>query len=210
MSRRVRVGSVRSKEEIKADPLALPEEIAQLSAMEQLAHPNCPEALWWALAVKHPLEAEASSLYSLLTLESPERWVQLENDNMGKWIGREASDWLLFGADCAEHVLPYFEKVHPTDKRPRRAIAAARAYIGRGRLAISEEKLKAAERAAMAALAKAKTDAANFAVRAAIDAVRGNPNGAWYEAVLAVRVPGAAVGESNHAYTAEAVAVGTS
>ena len=203
MSKRMQIGASRSREEIKADPLALPQEIARLSETEQIAHPNCPEALWWALAVKHPLEAEASSLYALLTLESPERWVQLENDNMGKWIGREASDWLLFGVDCAEHVLPYFEKAHPTDKRPRRAIAAARAYIGRGRLAISEEKLKAAERAAMAALAKAKTDAANFAVRAAIDAVRGNPNGAWYEAVHAVRVPGAAVGKSNHAYTAE-------
>ncbi len=37
----------------------------------------------------------------------------------------------LFAADCAEHVLPLFEREYPTDNRPRRAIEAARA-LARG------------------------------------------------------------------------------
>lgn len=34
----------------------------------------------------------------------------------------------LWAADCAEHVLPFFEAVCPEDERPREAIAAARAW----------------------------------------------------------------------------------
>ena len=34
----------------------------------------------------------------------------------------------LWAADCAEHVLPFFESVCPEDERPRVAIAAARAW----------------------------------------------------------------------------------
>ena len=34
----------------------------------------------------------------------------------------------LWAADCAEHVLPFFESVCPEDERPRDAIAAARAW----------------------------------------------------------------------------------
>jgi len=34
----------------------------------------------------------------------------------------------LFACDCAEHVLPLFEKRYPKDKRPQQAIEAAREY----------------------------------------------------------------------------------
>jgi hypothetical protein len=34
----------------------------------------------------------------------------------------------LWAAECAEHVLPFFENVRPNDDRPRRAIEAARAW----------------------------------------------------------------------------------
>ena len=34
----------------------------------------------------------------------------------------------LWAADCAEHVLPYFEQARPADGRPRRAIEFARAW----------------------------------------------------------------------------------
>jgi hypothetical protein len=34
----------------------------------------------------------------------------------------------LWAAECAEHVLPYFEDQQPSDSRPRAAIAAARAW----------------------------------------------------------------------------------
>jgi len=34
----------------------------------------------------------------------------------------------LFACDCAEHVLPIWEKAHPQDDRPKRAIEIARKY----------------------------------------------------------------------------------
>ena len=34
----------------------------------------------------------------------------------------------LFAADCAEHVLPIFEREYPNDKRPRKAVEATRAF----------------------------------------------------------------------------------
>ena len=42
------------------------------------------------------------------------------------WTDRTAR---LFAADCAERVLPLFERECPNDMRPREAIAAARAYV---------------------------------------------------------------------------------
>ena len=35
----------------------------------------------------------------------------------------------LFAADCAERVLPIYEKEYPEDQRPRQAIEAARAFV---------------------------------------------------------------------------------
>jgi hypothetical protein len=34
----------------------------------------------------------------------------------------------LWAADCAEHVLPFFESVQPSDRRPRQAIEQIRAW----------------------------------------------------------------------------------
>jgi hypothetical protein len=34
-----------------------------------------------------------------------------------------------WAALCAEHVLPYFEREHPSDDRPRKSIEAARAWV---------------------------------------------------------------------------------
>ena len=34
----------------------------------------------------------------------------------------------LWAADCAQHVLHYFEEAQPTDDRPRRAVSAFMAY----------------------------------------------------------------------------------
>ena len=52
----------------------------------------------------------------------------------------------LFAADCAEHVLPIFERDHLGDMRPREAIEATRAYV-RGE--ISKIELEAATWAAI-------------------------------------------------------------
>ena len=65
----------------------------------------------------------------------------------------------LFAADCAERVLPIFERARPTDTRPRDAIAVARAFA-RGEitalaLAAALDAAKTAAWAASEAAAKA-------------------------------------------------------
>jgi thymidine phosphorylase len=45
----------------------------------------------------------------------------------------------VWAADCAEHVLHYFEHVRPSDDRPRRAIGLARAWA-RGEIRMSQSR----------------------------------------------------------------------
>ena len=56
----------------------------------------------------------------LLSLFSPELWPLLD----------QMSDVQLrhFACDCAEHILPFFERLMPDDKRPRTAIETARRF----------------------------------------------------------------------------------
>jgi len=68
-----------------------------------------------------------------------------------------------WAATCAEHVLPLFEAVRPDDDRPRRAIAAARAWV-RGELPMM--RTREAGGHAMGA-ARDLTGAARFAAYAA-------------------------------------------
>jgi len=56
----------------------------------------------------------------------------------------------VWAADCAEHVLPYFEAIYPEDDRPRKAIQAVRLWE-RGDLAMVD-----ARKAAFAAHAAAR------------------------------------------------------
>lgn len=70
----------------------------------------------------------------------------------------------MWAADCAERVLPLFERKYTQDKRPRKTIAAGRAWA-RGQLAFREA--RAAALAAHAAARRAKDDAARSAARAA-------------------------------------------
>ena len=72
-----------------------------------------------------------------------------------------------WAADCAEHVLEYFQAQHPEDERPRRAIEQARAW-SRGEISMTQ-----AREAAYAAHAAAKTatGAAREAAHAAGHAV---------------------------------------
>jgi hypothetical protein len=69
----------------------------------------------------------------------------------------------LFAADCAEHVLPIYEKHYPDDSRPRRAIEMARRFA-RGEATKEElEIANAATFAATLAAANAATFAATLA-----------------------------------------------
>ena len=73
-------------------------------------------------------------------------------------------------ADCAERVLPYFEKAHPKDDRPRKAIEACRTWVRTEVFKMTD--VRGASLAAHAAAREAKEDnAACFAARAAGQAV---------------------------------------
>jgi len=94
----------------------------------------------------------------------------------------------FWAADCAEHVLPYFEKERPKDDRPRKAIEAGRAWardvitVGEARKAaldahaaargVNQTAARAAARSAGHAAATAHVaghapHAADYAVKAA-------------------------------------------
>jgi len=70
----------------------------------------------------------------------------------------------LWGADCAAHVLPIFEREMPGDTRPRQAIEAARGFA---RGTVSDAALAAARDATMDATMDATRAAARDAARAA-------------------------------------------
>jgi len=66
----------------------------------------------------------------------------------------------IWAANCAEHVIQYFEKEHPQDDRPRKAIEAGRAW------ARDEIKTGEARAAALAAHAAARV-CENYVARSA-------------------------------------------
>ena len=72
-------------------------------------------------------------------------------------VMRDHRSLVLWAADCAERVLPYFEEKYPKDGRPRKAVEAARAWA-RGEIALSEVRA-----AAFAAHAAARAAAAHAA-----------------------------------------------
>jgi len=77
----------------------------------------------------------------------------------------------LWAADCAEHVLPYFEKERPKDDRPRKAIETGRDWARSG-MPMRMKVIRGASLAAHAAAREAEEDsAARFAARAAGQAV---------------------------------------
>ena len=108
--------------------------------------------------------------------------------------GREDQRQLaLWAADCAEHVLPYFEKEYPKDDRPRKAIEECRTWARSG-LPMRMKVIRGASLSAHAAARKAKddgNDASCFAARAAGQAVATahvpqHAYGAPYYAIKAV------------------------
>lgn len=73
----------------------------------------------------------------------------------------------LWAANCAEHVLPIFEELHPDDKRPRLAISALREWVEGTRTMVScREAAFAAHDAARSAGSPAATAAARAAGQA--------------------------------------------
>ena len=94
----------------------------------------------------------------------------------------------IWAADCAQHVLHFFEEMQPDDDRPRRAIESARGWA-RGEIKMSQS--RAAGGHAMAA-ARELSGAARYAAYAAGQAgvvahVAAHELGAAAYAILAVR-----------------------
>ena len=68
----------------------------------------------------------------------------------------------IWAADCAERVLPYFEKKYPKDNRPRKAIKALRVWVQTGVFKMADIR-----RDALAAHAAAREVTENSAARSA-------------------------------------------
>ncbi len=112
-------------------------------------------AVWKERAVSFREMADAGILFDDLVRLATEA-SQLDPD-----IARRVKLW---GADCAAHVLPIFEREMPGDTRPREAIEAARGFA---RGTVSDAALAAARDATMDATMDATRAAARDAARAA-------------------------------------------
>jgi len=89
---------------------------------------------------------------------------------MKKYSKQDQRSLVIWAADCAEHVLPFFEKVYPKDGRRRNAIEVCRTWVRTGGVKMSE--IRGASFAAHAAARETKENkAACFAARAAGQAV---------------------------------------
>jgi hypothetical protein len=85
---------------------------------------------------------------------------------MKKYSKEEHRLLAIWAADCAEHVLPFFEKTYANDNRPRKAIETCRTWVRTDVFKMSE--IREASLAAHAAAREAKENqAACFAARAA-------------------------------------------
>src|SRR5258706_161907 len=95
----------------------------------------------------------------------------------------------IWACDCAERVLPYFERSYPADDRPRRAIEAGRAWAHTG-----EFRMAAIRKASLGAHAAARAVEGNTAARFAA--------GAAGQAVAPAHVPTISGGAAIYAATA--------
>ena len=90
---------------------------------------------------------------------------------MKKYSKQDQKSLATWAADCAERVLPFFEKAYPQDDRPRKAIEACRIWIRTGVFKMAVIRGASLTAHAAAREAKENNDAACFAARAAGQAV---------------------------------------
>jgi hypothetical protein len=89
---------------------------------------------------------------------------------MKKYNKQDQRSLATWAADCAERVLPFFEKAYPKDDRPRKAIEACRTWVRTGVFKMAD--IRGASLAAHDAARDAKeNEAACFAAHAAGQAV---------------------------------------
>jgi hypothetical protein len=154
----------------------------------------------WMRRIKEPIACQRG--YHLVTIDHVLGWsgealfraeYEGEADDHGDKIAVERARLIcridlwndrllrLFAADCAERVLPIFEKHRPGDDRPRKAIVAARAFANgvldeqaAARAAAGAAAWDAARAAAWDAAGAAAGDAARAAAGAAARAAAGD------------------------------------
>lgn len=104
------------------------------------------------------------------------------------WNDRSA--W-SFACDCAEHVLPLFERGYPCDERPRLALQTARRYLaGHATFGELDQAWDAARTAILEIRGDMPWDAGALAGSAAVDAAGGDYQAAvWVAARAAARAP---------------------
>ena len=98
----------------------------------------------------------------------------------------------IWAAECAERVLPFFEKAYPKDHRPRKALEACRTWVRTGVFKMTDIR-KAALSAHAAAREAKENKAACFAARAAGQAVATAhvPQHAFGAAYYAIKIAAA-------------------
>ncbi|MCX6798497.1 MAG: hypothetical protein NTW59_00145 [Candidatus Diapherotrites archaeon] len=112
---------------------------------------------------------------------------------MKKFNKQDQRSLAIWAADCAERVLPFFEKEYPKDDRPRKAIEACRTWVRTGVFKMAD--IRKAALAAHAAARQAKeNNAACFAAHAAGQAMATAhvPQHAFGAAYYALKVVAAA------------------
>ena len=119
---------------------------------------------------------------------------------MKKYNKQDQRALATWAADCAERVLPFFEKAYPKDDRPREAIEVCRTWVRTGVFKMAD--IRGASLAAHAAARDAReNNAACFAAHAAGQAVatahvpQHAYGGAYYalKAIVAIDPANAAV-----------------
>lgn len=90
---------------------------------------------------------------------------------MKKYSKQDQKSLATWAADCAERVLPFFEKAYPQDDRPRKAIETCRIWVRTGVFKMAVIRGASLTAHAAAREAKENNDAACFTARAAGQAV---------------------------------------
>ena len=133
-----------------------------------IKHEACSEAMEWMEKDKITTEAQV--------------WAKCNRGDWMIWTLRKAGKMdkptsVRIAIECAKHVLKIFEKKYPKDKRPRKAIEAASAWLEN-----PSEKTRAAYAAAYAAADDAAADAAAYAAAADAAAYAAAADAAAYAA----------------------------
>jgi hypothetical protein len=169
----------------------------QINATWHLRHkmpadPTLDQRVKWHMA--HARHCSCSAVDEEILEELKRRYL---NTHQEFWVffNRGDHDALgLWAAECAEHVLPFFEEKYPEDPRPRDALRTLREWARTGEFSMTI--IRGASLAAHAAAREVREEhsAARFAARAA------------GQAVATAHVPTHALGAALYAFKAIAAA----